>query len=371
MVIDTLTLHIPYPSRRSMPNLFTYTGVERAVEYNGFYLQYAGRANNNSGTLLELMDTNVKIETTGYSENSRVTNIRINPMVSDRWSDTEDIIRVLDGYEGDSCFISNGISAHADLSRIDYKIDLPYSFQAVMSSLIIRTRGTVTTLQDIVDIDGGHSEYECPHANFLSFRIGKNKKYYRIYDFNHSRGVSDEFVGHPRTRIELSVNSKAYIKKLMNSARNSNSNQYDGKYSELRSHLTDIAEGIVNPFKGLLMCQTILPQFEHRFPNSDLAQPSVDEMRVHFRQEHSIEQGFLMPQIRALNRNGNFLRTHHRQFEIHPWNREFQITTAFREETRRFLGMSANTGQIYPADTSQLFTHVPQPIGRWPMELTE
>lgn len=371
VAIDTLAIYTP-PHKRRLKNLLTYEGVEKAANYNGYNISPVGLSNS-YGNTFKVHDTEIKIETTSSYNRKReekLVHIRTQPDKMGLWNDTRTALMALDTYSDNGVAVSNGIFSHAELQRIDYTIDIPYPLETVTNSLVISKKSIITALQDMVDIEESHIERKYDANVISSFRIGKGDKYVRIYDLKRKRNIQATSGRGHITRVELSLNSKSAIRELMNS-NPSNPTKYNGTLRELESHLNDVANGVVSPFQGVLACKVIIPEFADKFKDYPLISPTEEQLSEYCCLKQSIKKGFLINEIRVLNENGNFLRTHHRQFEIHPWNREFQITTAFREETRRFLGMSANTGQIYPADTSQLFTRVPQPIRRWPMELTE
>lgn len=370
--VDTVNLYIPAEIRKRSNALLTYEGIETAANYNGYYLSPLGLSNF-YGNAFQVMDTEIKLETnSSYSRNKqqKLIHIRTQPDKMGLWNDTRIALQALDMYAPNGAAISNGIFSHAELQRVDYTIDIPYPLQFVMSSLIVNKRSTITALQDMVDIEEAHIEREYNGAGISSFRIGKDDKYLRIYDLVKKRGLKNNGENVHITRIELSLNSKGAIRKLMNS-NPLLSNKYQGKLKELDSHFRDIAEGITNPFQGVLLSNIKIPTFSEKFPSYPNIFPSEEDLEAYYALKKSIQQGFLINEIRRLNQDGNFLRTHHRYFDIHAWKREFQLTAMYREEMKKFLGIEAVKALTYPADTSILFLPSVQPILRWPMELTQ
>lgn len=377
MAIDTLALFFPPYARSTSRQRLVFDTIDMTAEQNGLEMTFKSLSNN-YGHVYRLTEYEVFLETTkGWpGRPAKLTHIRTQPSYLPFLRDTEELLRGLDRRHYDVPGLSlpddNGIYAYGDLCRIDYFLDLPFDITLVMMGLYIIRQGALFALQDMVDPEEAYAQYEFRGSDFRSFRIGTGDKYLRIYDLNAKNNLTEEQAGGPRTRVELSLNRKTDIRAMMNSieARHRRT-LYEGKFSELRNHLTDIAEGRVNPFQGVLLNHIVPVNPASIFTAADLQRPDfMERIKPYTDIRRDLEQGLFINVCRRLSQGGNFWRRHHRYFSIHPWRQSFQLTHAYRQSLRYFLEMDENP-PIYGGDTGSPFILRRERLTRWPVELTE
>lgn len=377
MAIDTLALFFPPYARQASGTKLVLDSIDIAAEQNGLLLTYKSLSNN-YGPVYKLSGHEMFLETTKAwpTRPAKLTHIRTQPSHLPFFRDTEELLRCLDYRRYDVPGLSlrddNGIYAYGDLCRIDYLIDLPFDISTVMMGLYIVRQGALFALQDMVDPEEAYAQHEFRGSDFRSFRIGTGDKYLRIYDLNAKNNLTEEQAGGPRTRVELSLNRKTDIRAMMNSieARHRRT-LYEGKFSELRDHLTDIAEGRVNPFQGVLLNHIIPADLASIFTAADFQRPDfMERIKPYTDIQRDLEQGLFINVCRRLSQGGNFWRRHHRYFSIHPWRQSFQLTHAYRQSMRHFLEIDS-AQPTYGGDTGPHYIRRRERLTRWPVELTQ